>query len=211
MNLIQVIFLFVGTTCAIRTTATKQHKLLPLKIHGPTSFHDKIAIIGAGPSGVHMAYLLKTKGFTNIKILEKTSEIGGKSKTIYYRGAPQEMGSVYLNPDYEGIIELVNKFVPGDLVNIPPHSAWLDKLPRPISYVRYTLSYAMKYFKTKNETIIRMKLVQAIMRYIKIHKQLFGVYEGELVPEPTAEVSHLYNPFTFLITLQTLLCFMFDF
>ena len=57
----------------------------------------------------------------------------------------------------------------------------------------------MKYFKTKNETIILMKLVQTIMRYIKIHKQPFGEYEGELMPEPTAEVSHLYNPFAFLI------------
>ena len=198
MNLIQVIFFFVGTTYAIRTTKNnnKKHKVLPFKIHGPTSFHDKIAIIGVGPSGVHMAYLLKTKGFTNIKILEKTSEIGGKSQTIYYRGAPQEMGSVYLSSDYDGnIIELVNNFVPGDLVNISGRPVWLDKFPRPITYRRYTKYYAMKYFKTKNATIGRMKLLQTIMRYIKIHKQIFGEYDGELMPEPSAEVSHLYNPF----------------
>ena len=38
------------------------------KINGPCK-SSKIAIIGAGPSGVHMAYSLKLKGFKDVTIL----------------------------------------------------------------------------------------------------------------------------------------------
>lgn len=51
-------------------------KVYPGKIRGPKSCNDRIAVVGAGPSGVHMAYLLKKKGFKNIKIYEETSRIG---------------------------------------------------------------------------------------------------------------------------------------
>ena len=41
------------------------------KINGPCK-SSKIAIIGAGPSGVHMAYSLKMKGFKDVTILERS-------------------------------------------------------------------------------------------------------------------------------------------
>lgn len=50
--------------------------VLPTDIKGPKSLSDDIAIIGAGPSGIHMAYLLKEKGFKNVKILERTNRLG---------------------------------------------------------------------------------------------------------------------------------------
>ena len=42
------------------------------KIKGPESFHTKIAIVGGGPAGVHMAYELKQRGYTNVTILESS-------------------------------------------------------------------------------------------------------------------------------------------
>lgn len=50
-------------------------KIYPKRIPGPSP-KDKIAIVGAGPSGIHMAYLLKTKGFKDVEILEATDDIG---------------------------------------------------------------------------------------------------------------------------------------
>ena len=48
----------------------------PGAIRGPKKFTDRIAIVGAGPSGLHMAYLLREAGFTNVVVLEKTGRLG---------------------------------------------------------------------------------------------------------------------------------------
>ena len=43
----------------------------------------RIGIIGAGPAGIHAAATLKSLGYNNITILERSHRIGGKSYTIY--------------------------------------------------------------------------------------------------------------------------------
>lgn len=54
---------------------------------------EKIAIIGAGPSGVHMATELRKRGFDNITIFEKTDRIGGKTRSIVRNNVYHEMGT----------------------------------------------------------------------------------------------------------------------
>ncbi|MHA2061923.1 MAG: NAD(P)-binding protein, partial [Candidatus Sifarchaeia archaeon] len=44
---------------------------------------DRVAIVGAGPSGLHMAHLLKNKvGIEDITIFERTDRYGGKTVTV---------------------------------------------------------------------------------------------------------------------------------
>lgn len=53
----------------------------------------KVIIIGAGPAGVTAGYeLLKTKKDYEVVILEETSEIGGISKTVRYKGNRMDIG-----------------------------------------------------------------------------------------------------------------------
>ena len=61
----------------------KYEKTFPGKIPGPKKLTDSIGIIGAGPSGIHMAYLLKNKGFKDITILEATDQIGERKKLYF--------------------------------------------------------------------------------------------------------------------------------
>ena len=55
-------------------------------IPGPQSKSSKIGIVGAGMSGVHMAYSLKNLGYESVKIFEKTNRISGKTYQMNYRG-----------------------------------------------------------------------------------------------------------------------------
>ena len=57
-------------------------------IPSPKCLNDRIGIVGAGPAGIHMAYLLKKKGFNNVVVLEKSKPIGGKSYKVNYRNDP---------------------------------------------------------------------------------------------------------------------------
>ena len=143
---------------------------------------------------MHMAYLLKKKGFKDITILEKSSRAGGKSLSINRRGAAQELGTCYLSPDYEqNIIELVDKFMTGgkreQLVILEQASIWLDGLP-PITHAQYIGMESLRNFGTRNVTIATAKLVQAIRNYISEHERLFGSYVGELMPQPNRTVMH---------------------
>eukprot|EP00924_Labyrinthula_sp_SR-Ha-C_P009115 augustus_masked-scaffold_2-processed-gene-13.50-mRNA-1 protein AED:0.35 eAED:0.45 QI:0/-1/0/1/-1/1/1/0/1170 len=54
-------------------------------------FDSKVLIVGAGPSGLHMAHLLIRKGLPveNISILEKTDRYGGKTLSIKDKSSTQ--------------------------------------------------------------------------------------------------------------------------
>ena len=95
-----------------------------------------------------MASILKEEGFKDITIFEKTYRIGGECYTINYRGAPQEMGAVYLSPDYENnVIKLVNKYLKNILVDEPSRSYFDKMTPHPFIFRDWL---AMKTMKTFN-------------------------------------------------------------
>ncbi len=61
--------------------------------------NKKIAIIGAGPSGLSAAWALRELGFNDVTIFEKSSRVGGMSLSKTYQGANgrkivYEMGSL---------------------------------------------------------------------------------------------------------------------
>lgn len=162
------------------------------KINGPKHFDSRIAVVGGGPAGIHMAYLLKQEGFTNVVVLEQSGRIGGKSKSVQYRGSRHEMGTVYLNADYEeNVIELVNKFVPGDLLPFPIASVLreTENGTTILHYPHFMMTHLLNYYQTTNVTLASLKCVKALDKYVAIHKRLFNEYEHELMPEPTDEVS----------------------
>ncbi len=42
-------------------------------------------MVGAGPSGINMAYKLKKNGYNNVVVYEKSNRVGGKSDDVFYR------------------------------------------------------------------------------------------------------------------------------
>ena len=170
------------------TTTTMASLKLPYTIPGPQRLNDRIAVIGAGPGGIHMALLLKEKGFTNVQVLEKTDQIGGKSRSIERRGAVHEMGTVYLSKDYQMIKDLSEKYVPGDITPFPPASVWLDNMTVPIDFKHYVGGFLMKTTGLKNPKLIMLEIMKSLTKYQMLHKQIFGEYSGEIMPEPTKEV-----------------------
>ena len=159
-------------------------------IPGPKSYSDKIGIVGGGPAGIHMALLLKQKGFKSVEVLESSGRIGGKSYTIMHRDVPHEMGTCYLSPDYEtNIIPLVNKYVPGDLIELVTGSVTLDGNLQFLNFNKYAGVYVGRLLKTTNQTTIASDIADSMGRYIGLHNSLLGEYDGEIPPEPSPEVS----------------------
>ncbi len=70
----------------------------------------KIAIIGAGISGLTAAHTLKKLGYRNITILEALDRIGGKVYTVEKDGYLYEIGAIVLLEDYKIIPKLAKEF-----------------------------------------------------------------------------------------------------
>ena len=162
----------------------------PSTIPSPQSVNDKIAIVGAGPAGIHMAYLLKKKGFQNINVYEKSDRIGGKSLTVTHRDTFHEMGTCYTNPDYEkNVIALAKEYGLWEPVSIPSANVWLDPTRlkpslTPIAYGEYVVEEIKKILKANNATRAQLALLKAMIRYCALHREIFGKYEGDLMRRP---------------------------
>ena len=154
-----------------------------IRIKGPKSYEDKIGIVGAGPAGIHMATLLKEIGFKDITVFERSCRIGGKSYTINYRGAPQEMGAVYVTPDFEdNVIKLIKKYTNDTLIDEPSGSYFSRIAPGPIPFRNWLAAKAMQTFRTNNTKLAVAKLFKDIIRYesvrICISRKAFSLYFG---------------------------------
>ncbi len=66
------------------TTGWEFRRSFPL-FSGPNSTSSRIAVVGAGPSGINMAYKLKKNGYNNVVVYEKSNRVGGKSDDVFYR------------------------------------------------------------------------------------------------------------------------------
>ncbi|RCX15382.1 flavin-dependent amine oxidoreductase [Fontibacillus phaseoli] len=71
---------------------------------------EKIGIVGAGISGVTLAYELAKKGYRHVTIMEKGDRVGGKCHSIEYKGKTYEMGALIGLPSYKSTMELMEEF-----------------------------------------------------------------------------------------------------
>ena len=167
---------------------------------------DRIAIIGAGPAGIHMASLLKKRGFDNVLILEQSDRIGGKSLTQMLDGVPHEMGTCYLHPLYTRVRELMAEYgispdtKPGGrnarrhIISefiVGPQEGPLDLGEWLLAAIEQeTLPEWLWWAPDKLQGL---SLLHAIHRYNKLHESILGSYEGSLPPQPSGEAMRQMN------------------
>ncbi|KAH9096241.1 hypothetical protein Ae201684P_009476 [Aphanomyces euteiches] len=159
---------------------------LPISIKRNAS----IAIIGAGPAGIHHALLLAQKGFSNIVVYEYSNEIGGKSKTIVDEtGLPHEMGTCYAHTLYDPIFQLLNTYDPNNVL-VPtdptvPNNTWIMQGNQILfDYPTYLFQQAQTLTGITTLLGIRNATQAAFVKYISIHESIFGKYSYGLPPQP---------------------------
>jgi hypothetical protein len=69
----------------------------------------RIAILGAGPSGLLTAHYLRKNGYQNVTVLEKLGRVGGLACTITYQGRSFDLGANYVTPAYREILALARE------------------------------------------------------------------------------------------------------
>jgi cyclopropane-fatty-acyl-phospholipid synthase len=74
---------------AVAEASAPREKRAPI----PLPKDARIAVIGAGPSGLSSALELRRLGYRNVVVFEKEAEAGGKSHTVEFAGRPHDMGA----------------------------------------------------------------------------------------------------------------------
>jgi len=165
-------------------------------IPGP-DLSDRVCIVGAGVSGVHMAVSLKKRNYENVVVFEKSSRIGGKCFDINYRGTPQAQGASYLEANYfnaDSLVPFLKEYGLDDLTPVSSTDIWTANSAKDS---RNKLTRAQFHFLSAsaltNSTSLEVNarfFMQTLIRYCQIHKEMFGLYEGDLMQRPTPEVMY---------------------
>lgn len=173
----------------------------PKKPEGfPTDRSKKIAVIGAGPSGLLFASQhLVPNGFKNVTIFEKSGVIGGKTRTVTRTAPgdssssiPCELGTCYLSPAYEPMLWM---FEPGEVVALDRgsdefRSAFdpsISERAEGIEFSQWTVLKNM--FKvnamgvsTDSEAEAR-RIIVASVQYVAIHYAIMGIGINDAMPD----------------------------
>lgn len=67
---------------------------------------SRIVIVGAGAAGICTAYYLKCAGFRHVQVLEKSSRLGGKCRSLTVDGQSFDLGANYITSAYKRVREL---------------------------------------------------------------------------------------------------------
>ena len=174
------------------------------QIRGPHCKTSRIGIVGAGPSGLHMAYELKQRGFTDVTVVEATNRIGGKSNSVELNGVSNTLSTLLVGPDYaETVIPLFQRFGLFNMTrfNLQYHLS-NDASSPAVNAIEVLVA----------EGFTPTQLLQEAAKYIEIHRSLFGNYEGELMrrphPETMKRISGRFDVFLQRHNLHALMRFL---
>ncbi|HEX8950356.1 MAG TPA: FAD-dependent oxidoreductase, partial [Polyangia bacterium] len=70
----------------------------------------RIAVVGAGPSGLTAADTLVQLGYRNVTVFEKNDRVGGKVYSYRNGSTVSELGAVFASPDYSLVLGLADKY-----------------------------------------------------------------------------------------------------
>ena len=128
---------------------------------------ERVCVVGAGPAGIHMALSLKRLGYQNVVVLEKEGRVGGKCLDVFYRGThwPLGAGVVGSNTYNRNLIPLAAELGLANLTNIAGGTTRGGERVDPLQ--------------------IKSLGLFALLRYVTLHRQLLGIYEGDLPPRPS--------------------------
>lgn len=86
---------------------------------------DRIGIVGAGPGGLAAAFFLNERGYRNVTVIEKRSQVGGKARSWWVDGTPIDLGALDVAKGYRRVRALA-KVVDQPLVRTA-HMGLMDR------------------------------------------------------------------------------------
>jgi len=110
----------------------------------PGTTQPSFVVLGGGPAGLAAAYKLSQRGWTNVTVLERGSQVGGNAGSFVIDGIPVDFGSHRLHPVCPPAVMADIRALLGDnLLDRPRHGRirlrgrWVHFPLKPLDLVRH--------------------------------------------------------------------------
>lgn len=135
----------------------------------------RIAVVGAGPSGLLTAHYLQQNGYRNVFVLEKLGRVGGLACSITYNGRSFDLGANYVTPAYTEIRKLAARLHATTYAERPFIAMKLPDRPGELA----TLGPIVAAMRVREDgtKIPMLKFMWANLRYIWKRFQLRGILD----------------------------------
>ena len=161
---------------------------------------ERVCIVGGGPAGVHLGWLLRRRRFTNVTIFESNARLGGD---VWTRERPataadgdnitRELGAAFLSPDYVEVRALLSRFGQDELP-LSTRTQLEFHVPRGggdagedvLNATAWAAERLARVTNSSNATHNAEVMAGALSRYEALHRHIFGAYEGRFPPEPAS-------------------------
>lgn len=102
------------------------------------------------------------------------------------------MGTVYITADYQQVLKLIKKYTPSKLKAPEVASVWLNatSTSNGIQFSRYAFGVLQQKHPQMSAVDLQAYVVGLVSKYIIVHRSLFGMYIGDLMPEPKPSIMH---------------------
>lgn len=160
------------------------------------NINPRIAIIGAGPSGLLTAYYLQERGYTNVIVLEKLGRVGGRCRSMTVDNHSFDLGANYITPAYKEIRKLARK-VKATMYAEGQFTA-MSVPDDPAACVKYESIFKATRFDDRTQREIGLlKFLWALMRFTWIRWRL-----SSFIDKPTFEGVESYDEGSLCCTLE---------
>uniref|UniRef100_A0A1I8HFM1 Amino_oxidase domain-containing protein n=1 Tax=Macrostomum lignano TaxID=282301 RepID=A0A1I8HFM1_9PLAT len=171
---------------------------LPTAAERP-SRSSRVAIVGAGPAGMHMAYLLRSLGFKNLLVLESSGRVGGRSVTLKVSEAdplPHELGTCYVSSDYRDLRRMAQG-IGYDLDEATLPAAVIRESSEPSARQMDLEQFVFGRVRRLDPTLrpnasdeeVKQHILQASQRYIRLRSKLYPAQQPDFLEFPLAQPS----------------------
>ena len=221
---VEMMFALTATLAAASTTSRRCHldpETYPsvwnetaLRVCTGSPRPERVCVVGGGFAGVHMAWLLKRRLFTNITVFEASSRTGGDAWTRVPVPDPsgkdtitRELGAAFLSPDYDEVRALLSRFGHKELPLSTTTQLEFHVRQGPQETVQHAAEWAnervSRYTHTTNATANGLAVAAALGRYVELHRFIFVSSSASRPPrEPPQNCSAASSPWPFGGTLS---------
>lgn len=159
----------------------------------------RIGIVGAGAAGIHLAWLLKRRGFQDVTLLEQSGRVGGKVHTVEHGGFRHELGACYTTPAYHEVRAMLAMFGLDEYIPVAGRTVY-DEDNRGSEFGDWVAAELKASLKADGDwrhrlpsKLLILLVLFEINRYNRIFHKMFGKFDGQLPPRPAPETMKMLD------------------
>ena len=132
-----------------------------------------------------------------VVIFERTGRVGGKCYDVDHDGMPHALAAILLDPNYyapDGLVPWLQQYgLADDIIKAKAQDGlWVTNSASDLGSKSSIGQYVLATISTLTNSTSKQEnvafLIETLIRYVKLHRELFESYDGNLMRRPSEKV-----------------------